>query len=266
MTLAHRLPPFTTEGLFVAPNQIGANRPVVGQDWLAQRRWLGTVRAKTSGDMLTGYAAALTSPGAAALRLHFEGVDLPPGAELYVYGAADHVVSGPYTGKGPFGSGEFWTDVLAGETAVVEWLEPTGRTAPFRVTEVAHIWDSPLPPTVKAGGKVEDAGPEVGACHLDAMCGPEPEKDSVARIVFQTGGGTSVCSGTILTTRSGDFAPFLLTANHCVSTAAEAQSVQAFWFYRTTACNSGVVSSNFFPFPDRSNAASNQCTKRPHLA
>ncbi len=246
--LAHQLPSFTAEGLAIAPNQIGVNRSV-RKDWLAQPRRLGDVRARTGGDMLTGYAAALTSPRAAALRLHFEGVDLPPGAELYVYGAADNVVSGPYTGKGPFGSGEFWTDVLAGDTAVVEWLEPAGRTAPFRVTEVAHIWDSPLPPTVKTTGKVEGSSPEVGACHLDAMCGPEPEKDSVARIVFQTGGGTSFCSGTVLTTRSGDFAPFFLTANHCVSTAAEAQSVQAFWFYRTTACNSGVVSGNFFRSP-----------------
>jgi hypothetical protein len=63
--LARQLPPFTTEGLSIAPNQIGANRSV-REDWLTQPRRLGDVRAKTGGDMLTGYAAALTSPRAAA--------------------------------------------------------------------------------------------------------------------------------------------------------------------------------------------------------
>jgi hypothetical protein len=34
--------------------------------------------------------------------------------------------------------------------------------------------------------------------------------------------------------------PYFLTANHCVSTQASASSVQSYWFYRATACNSGV--------------------------
>ncbi|MFQ3581934.1 hypothetical protein J8C06_12335 [Chloracidobacterium validum] len=245
---AHRLSAFTPEGLVIAPNQIGANR-AVSPDWLATAQRLGVLRSKQTAAELTGYAAVLVSPRAAALRLHFTEVNLPPGAEVYVYGVADDWVSGPYRERGPFGSGEFWTDVLAGDTVVVEWLTPAGGAPAFRIGEVSHIWDSPLPPTVSATGKVAAGWPEAGACNLDAMCGPEPEKDGVARIAFQTSQGTSVCTGTVLTTRNGDFAPFFLTANHCVSAPSEAQSVQAFWFYRTTACNSGVVSSGFFRSP-----------------
>ncbi|OYT70132.1 MAG: hypothetical protein CFK52_11845 [Chloracidobacterium sp. CP2_5A] len=247
--LAHELPPFAAKGLAVAPNQIGANRSLA-PTWMESAVRLGATRAKASGRTLVAYAAAVRSPGAAALRLHFESVALPPDAELYVYGAQDDVVSGPYAGWGPFGSGEFWSDVLAGDTAVVEWLTPGDAPPPFRVAELAHIWDSPLPPTILDGGQTKSGvGPEAGACNLDAMCGPEPEKDSVARIVFQTGQGASVCTGTVINTRSGDFAPFFLTANHCVSSPAEAQSVQAFWFYRSTACNSGVASGDFFRSP-----------------
>ncbi len=248
-TMAYELPPFTAKGLVIAPNQIGANR-ALEPTWMKSAVRLGVTRAKSSGRALVAHAAAVRSPGAAALRLHFDGVALPPDAELYVYGAQDNVISGPYAGRGPFESGEFWSDVLAGDTAVVEWLSPEGAPPAFRVAELAHIWDSPLPPTIRDGNKMKSGtGPEAGPCNLDAMCGPEPEKDSVARLVFQTSGGTSVCTGTILNTRSGDFAPFLLTANHCISTPSEAQSVQAFWFYRTTGCNSGVVRSDFFRSP-----------------
>lgn len=247
--LAYEAPPFTAKGLAIAPNQIGANR-ALAPNWTENAVRLGVTRSKASGRELVAYAAVVRSPNAAALRLHFDNIALPPDAELYVYGAQDDVVSGPYTGRGPFESGEFWSDVLAGDTAVVEWLTPPNAPPGFRVAELTHIWDSPLPPTVFNGKKTKtEENTEAGVCNLDAMCGPEPEKDSVARIVFQVGQGAAVCTGTVLNTRSGDFAPFFLTANHCVSTPAQAQSVQAFWFYRSTACNSSVVSSNFFRSP-----------------
>ena len=37
--------------------------------------------------------------------------------------------------------------------------------------------------------------------------------------------------------------PYFLTANHCVSTQAVAQTVEVYWFYQTTSCNSGVLRS-----------------------
>lgn len=240
--LAYELPVFTTQGLATEPNQIGANRKLPPV-WMENAVRLGETQAEQSGRTLIAYAAAVRSPNAPALRLHFENVALPPDAELYVYGAQDDVVTGPHTGRGPFENGEFWSDALAGDTAVVEWLTPPDEPIRFHVTELTHIWESPPPP------KPDGDETKVGACHLDAMCGPEPEKDSVARIVFQTSLGAAVCTGTILNTRNGDFAPFFLTANHCVAAAAQAQTVQAFWFYRTTNCNGGVVNGNVFRSP-----------------
>jgi hypothetical protein len=40
-----------------------------------------------------------------------------------------------------------------------------------------------------------------------------------------------------------DETPYFLTANHCVNSQAVAQTVEAYWFYQTTSCNSSVLRS-----------------------
>src|SRR4029077_15017737 len=55
--------------------------------------------------------------------------------------------------------------------------------------------------------------------------------------------GAHVCTGTLLNDRAQDHIPYFLTANHCVSTHAIAQTVEVYWFYQTTSCNSGVLRS-----------------------
>ena len=77
-------------------------------------------------------------------------------------------------------------------------------------------------------------------CHLDVTCYPEWSNSAagVATIVFETSGGaSSKCSGTLLNNSREDFTPYFLTAAHCVATEEEAQSVIAYWFYQTQACN-----------------------------
>ena len=76
-------------------------------------------------------------------------------------------------------------------------------------------------------------------CHLDATCYPEWSSSAtgVARISFETGAGSSFCSGTLLNNSRQDLTPYFLTAAHCVGTEEEARSVIAFWHYQTQTCN-----------------------------
>src|SRR5262249_17510969 len=57
--------------------------------------------------------------------------------------------------------------------------------------------------------------------------------------------GEFVCTGTLLNDSAQDFTPYFLTANHCVSTPTIAQTVEVYWFYQTTDCNSGVLRSDW---------------------
>ena len=66
-----------------------------------------------------------------------------------------------------------------------------------------------------------------------------PEKDAVGRIIFNDNGRAYVCTGALLNNVAQDGTPYFLTANHCVDSQAVAQTVEVYWFYQTTSCNSG---------------------------
>ena len=74
--------------------------------------------------VVEGYVriAAVTSPGAAYMRLHFKDFSLPAGARVFVYSAknADSYF-GPYEGNGPWNDGAFWTPALLGDQVIIEY-------------------------------------------------------------------------------------------------------------------------------------------------
>ncbi|MGH9826820.1 MAG: trypsin-like serine peptidase, partial [Blastocatellia bacterium] len=110
-----------------------------------------------------------------------------------------------------------------------------GSEHPFRVSELTHTL---------AGRKQAVFEPAVKQCELDERCFNDVEKDAVGRIDFVTDQGEFVCSGTLLNDQPGDGAPFFLTAAHCLSTQTEAQTLEVWWFYQTTSCDSGVLRSD----------------------
>ena len=193
-------------------------------------------------------AFSVTSPGASATRLALRIDHAPADAVLRFY---------PPSGESPFvvpfaeiaaqlraGASAaqadtlYWTPVVEGDTQVVEIEVAAGgeREVRLAVPAVSHLVTSP--------GATFAMPKAAASCTLDAMCYAgewAAEADSVARIVFTDGGSSYLCSGTLLADRDASTTiPYLLTANHCVSTQAIASTVQTYWFYRSTACDSGV--------------------------
>ena len=192
----------------------------------------------------------VTSPEARALRIHFQDFDVGAG-KVWIHGA-DGQVAGPYGGRGMYGDGDFWSDIVSGAGATIEYLPdpakaaaPQVEAAPFRIAAVSHIQD--IPGLFGAGGlsaQAADAAsssPEKNAasCHLDASCYSEwsGSAKGVALIAFEKDGGSRVCSGALLNNSGEDFTPYFLTAAHCINTDAAARSVIAFWRYQTATCN-----------------------------
>jgi uncharacterized protein (TIGR03437 family) len=56
-------------------------------------------------------------------------------------------------------------------------------------------------------------------------------------ILFESGSGSYSCSGTLLNTRNQSFTPYFLTAAHCITSNADARTVEAFWDFRSSTCN-----------------------------
>jgi len=216
--------------LSLEPNQIGVNRSVdVSPNTRAQKF------VNPDGSQLI--VLIIKSSGASGMGVHFHNFALADGEEVYVYGAAtDSIVFGPFTDKGPWGSGEFWSGTVDGDTLVVEFYKRTDENGQgFEVFEVSHI-------LAELDWRLPSDEPDVLDCQVDASCYGDLQKNAVGRILFNNN-GLYVCTGTLLNDLAQDEAPYFLTANHCVDRQAVAQTVEVYWFYQTTSCNSGVLRS-----------------------
>jgi hypothetical protein len=211
------------------PNQVGVNRSVVVSPNTRAQKFVNP-----DGSQII--VLIIKSPRASGIGVHFRDFALADGEEVYVYGVAtDSIVFGPFTDKGPWGSGEFWSGTVDGDTAVIEFYKRTDENGQgFEIFEVSHIFP-------ELGSRLQSLEPEVSNCEVDASCYGDFEKNAVGRIIFNANGGTYVCTGTLLNNVAQDWTPYFLTANHCVDTQAVAQTVEVFWFYQTTSCNSGVL-------------------------
>ena len=216
--------------LTLEPNQIGVNRSLeVSPNTRAQKF------VNPDGSQII--VLIIKSSGASGIGVHFRNFALADGEEVYVYGAAsDSIVFGPFTDKGPWGSGEFWSGTVDGDTAVIEFYKRADENGHgFEIFEVSHI-------LAELDWRLRSNEPDILNCEVDASCYSDPEKNAVARIVFNNN-GSYVCTGTLLNNTAQDGTPYFVTANHCVNSQAVAQTVETYWFYQTTSCNSGVLGS-----------------------
>ena len=216
-----------------APNQIGVNRSLaVSPKTRAQKV------VNPDGSQII--VLIIKSSGASGIGVHFRNFALADDDEVYVYGPApDSIVFGPFRDKGPWGSGEFWSGTLAGDTAIIEFYTRTGENGKaFEIFEISHIFP-------ELDLRLRSDQPDVLPCELDASCYPNSLNNAVGRILFNDNGHQAVCTGILLNDLAQDQIPYFLTANHCVSTQAVAQTVEVFWFYQTTSCNSGILRSDW---------------------
>ena len=154
---------------------------------------------------------------------------------------------GPYTGQGPNGTGDFWSESLPGDTV---WIGISGTKEPqFEVGELMHHDLDPA--ATPQDGKGSPAN--LLSCHLDAMCPTTPAipaaaRDAVGQINFVSGGASFVCSGTLLNDLDGETTvPYFLTANHCINTQAEADSMEVVYLWQSTSCGGALPNYNSLP-------------------
>ena len=188
------------------------------------------------------------SKGAQALRIGFAGLDLPVGAELYVYNEAGEAF-GPYT-RG-MEKGRLVSNTVTGETAFVQvrmFGEPSAADFAklrFEIADVGHIG-----PEFELARRLNAAmaGEKQGECDYNATCVINGEcasgwshlsntRAAAAHMLFASGGGYYICSGGLLNNSNNDGTPLFLTANHCISQSSEASSLEAFFDFRADSCS-----------------------------
>lgn len=212
---------------------------------------LGTARGTGDGGFV--WTSAVRVPGASALRLHLTNVDLPAGTALYVYNLAGQAF-GPYTGRGPLGTGDLHTNTVFGEQILLQLhaSAKAERAPKLTVAEVGAMGARFSVPRYGVNGVFDMSSVRAitenafcsnnESCVVNAACQSSAvvsnAKDAIATMLFQSGGSYYICTGGLIADSvTTSVVPLFLTANHCISRAAEASSLETYFDYATT-CSS----------------------------
>src|SRR5262245_50415766 len=169
--------------LTLEPNQVGVNRSVEVSPNTRTQKFVNPDGSQV-------IVLVIKSSGASGVGVHFRNFVLADGEEVYVYGTgANSIVFGPFTNKGPWGSGEFWSGTVDGDAIVIEFYEKTEEGGQgFDIFEISHI-------LTELDWRLRSNQPDVLNCEVDASCYGDAEKNAVARILFNNN-GPRVCTGT----------------------------------------------------------------------
>ena len=186
----------------------------------------------------------VTSPGALSIRIALITADMTEGIELRFFGTASpERVFGPYTVKDlvdDTAGGLFWSPVVEGETIGVEIYRPASHLSDdflIAVPKVSHLLYSARHSSLKDLSGIGRSA----ACNIDVQCRnttPVALEAAIAKIIFTSDdGGSFLCSGTLINDADpASYIPYFLTANHCVSTHLEVQTINSFWFFERAGC------------------------------
>lgn len=261
------------------PQQIGFGRDVVQSSTAASIQKLLKWKTTSSGNQIA--AINFNSVGAKGMRVGLQVIQLPETSTLRFYskGASTafevkgvevlkvlsaNLASGDRSDAGR----TYWGPLIEGADATIEIDLPSGvNTSSMNVSipSVSHMFmsvkdaNAVLPSSTfngNSGNAVDNRPNTAETCHKDVSCTtPLPAaSDSVAWLVFQkynpnklpvAGYDWYQCSGTLLNDDINSGTPYVLTANHCISSQTVASTVYSEWKYRTDACDS--TTGTYFP-------------------
>lgn len=235
------------------PLQVGFGRDVAelsdGAHMASTLQW----HALDSGALVA--AISVTSPGAASVRAGLRVKAMPAGTLVRFYAPEagevheasaeeiqENVGRSLAAGERSEAALLYWSPLVEGATLVVEIELPAGQSPAHldvAVPTVSHLVTSPSTNFALPVAKATSA-----ACENDVMCYQatwSTESNATARILFTDGSSSYLCTGTLVVDLDTSTSiPYFITANHCINNQPAASSIQSFWFYRSTACNSGV--------------------------
>lgn len=189
----------------------------------------GTWQTLDNGDRI--WQLHIKSPKAYSLSIISNKYKLEGNAKVYLYTPGNRQLIGSFTEKNNLENGYFSTVPLAGDEITIEMNLKAGEVyGDFEISGVVHDYKNIL----KAGFGSS------GWCNINVNCSEgadwQDEKRSVVKIVFSG----YLCSGAMINNTAQNGKPYLLTAEHCISSEGTA-STAVFWFnYESPECEAMV--------------------------
>jgi hypothetical protein len=184
----------------------------------------------------TVWVMPVSSKGALSLNLILSPFNLPEGSYIYIYDLERRVVRGAFTAESGAGRPSMPVMPLPGDRMVMECHFP-GRSIPvgaIGIKQVAHDF---------AGFFEPDDAKDVyfgrsGSCETDLNCSTNTTYLTASRSVVRLlVGGAELCTGVMVNNTGSEYKAYVLTANHCIETAALADETVFVFNYVSPWCD-----------------------------
>lgn len=191
----------------------------------------GTWNVLPNGDKI--WQVAIKSEGAYSLNFTFSKFIIPYGAEVFVFSPDKRELLGAFTAENMKSWQGLSVAPIKGDELIIEYYEP--QNADFQgILEINRMGHDMVDIFSNKDGYFGRSG----ACNIDINCSEgkdwQKEKRAVCRLIVNN---DILCTGTLINTTENDETPYILTANHCVSSKELAQKTVFYFNYESSHCN-----------------------------
>jgi hypothetical protein len=225
------------------------NNPSALKAWVYAVNIETSLNPQTSGqwDTIpeTGYVwrVGIFAENALSLNLFIEKYRMASGMALYTYNTEN--TAGPYDARNNGNRGVLPVQSLPGDMLIIEWNIPLNAVQRnyFTIASIGYGFRD----IADYGKRVPSASAE--DCNVDVNCRTgnhwQREIRSVVKLQIMTKKETLLCTGTLVNQAvdADHKKPYVLTANHCVSTDEQAQATTFIFRYEKPYCDDPTVTS-----------------------
>ena len=201
------------------------------------------------------------SDDAMALGLYYNNFYVPNGGQVFIYNATkDHVI-GAFTSENNVHNQIRATQMIEGETLTIEYYEAPGTIGlpAIEIKEVVYFYrgveDFVNQIALARDGVLTYGLNKAENCQVDVACTPEStgwseQIDAVVWYTFSSGGGTAICTASMINNTAADCTPYIISAWHCgePNAGSNINSTVWYWNYQKSSCSPGTGNSSD-PFP-----------------
>jgi hypothetical protein len=174
------------------------------------------------------WRTVISCPGAQTVNLLLTDFFLPEGARLFLYDLNRSNKIGAYTAKNNRIERELGTELIHGETIIIEYFEPTSvaGVGSFTIANVIHGYRSLNQIQKDLARGLNDSG----ACNVDVNCPLGDDwSDQIRSVAMIVVSGNGICSGALVNNTCEDGRLLFLTANHCLGGSTASWSFRFNW-------------------------------------
>jgi PKD repeat protein len=174
----------------------------------------------------------IESDSSKSIKLFFDSLIIPTGAQLFVYNSDYSIVYGAFTNENVDSNGVFTVADFPESELTIEYFEPAD--AEFSGSLILGQVGLAYRDLNQLFSSEDDDG------LIDVNCDDgiewQYQKHAVCKYTFTEEQYSYTCTGALINNNKEDGTPYFLTAFHCISSSTSTSSIVAYFNYETSGC------------------------------